>query len=441
MLVSAKNCSNNYLKACLYAYLGDFDNFYKYFGLIKVEQNEVMSPYIVRGIRFSLEFAEKLFNNMKTVTFNLHIYSAVSARYIMSNTNLDDINIKINVPLNIWYPNIPTVETCLYLLKFYKEDYKHQIAILSILNKWPDIYDMCDLDLDETELCTYKLKMYYKDEKENKDNIEYCYFIFGDYCFNYFKEHNAKGKKYFSTSIREIVLSSFIGVGQEESNIISADSFIEKNYDDELEVEDYNSLDNIGYCNWSSMELNLIKRERTLRTAIELNEFNVKYNIYNSICVLVNPQMYSHNLCKLSVTNYLVNCYYDKELLDKYKPFYLYSYRTPTLKICYSILQNHPYLRYNVFLIFAINDDFAEVEDYDIKPDIDLLDYARRSGSWKMYRELYTKAKECNMLYKHLDFDNETQYEKPLEIPFSCLDKYLKKKGHPMLITDARYFM
>ena len=139
-----KKLSNNYIKACLFAYNCDFENFILYFGFDFLPSDEILTKYIVRGVLFSFDFAKSI-KNCKNVEFNTYICRSVSARYIMSNV-VDDIKfLKNNIPTTIWYPNAPSKDTCLKLLNIYPM-YHYLVATVAILMNWEDVFIKCKFD-------------------------------------------------------------------------------------------------------------------------------------------------------------------------------------------------------------------------------------------------------------------------------------------------------
>lgn len=438
MLVSVKNCSNNYNKACLYAYVADFDNFIKYFGLACVDEDELISSYIARGVRFSLSFAKQIHTLLESkICLNKLILSAISARYIMSNCFLDNVSIHHNIPMNIWYPNSPNKETCLSLLKI-NNKYNYPVAVLSIINNWPDIFSKCNIN--KPEYCIYNTSFYFNNRYADKlidktKNVNYSYYDEEDFIYNMHEIDEI----YFDArrNIFKLIFPGFISFRQYE-----LENFIEKDEDDINEYSDYYSSDNIGYANDCSVGLNLIKLEKNIIIKYKITEYNVRYNLINSIYVLNNNTNYNFDICKYAVTNYLVNYAYDKYLVNTYPPFYIYSYKLPNLDIIEKIISNHPNLKYNASLALAIMNNCNYFNKYDIKPDVDLLNYAKRSGSIDFYNKLYNKGLELGVFYKHLDFENLNNYTTPLEIPLTDINKYIKKdEGHPLLITNPDYFI
>lgn len=434
MLVSIKNCSNNYYRACIYAYLADYSNFIKYFGLINIEEDELISFYIIRGIRFSLSFAQKIDELSKSdICFNKLIFSSISARYIMSNCCLDSSILKNFVPVNFWYPNTPTKETCFKLLEI-NNNYKYPIAVLSIINNWTDVFNLCNIDKAEDSI--YNTAKFFNRCLDNfpeiNKNDNYCYFDEDTYESGLHKIENIYIKP--RHSINKFLFPSFQYTYQYDD-----ENYLVKSEEDISEYTDYFTSDNIGFADICSLGMHLIKSEKFLE-AKNLNKHNVRYNLINSIYVINNK--YNYELCRYAVTNYLINYVYDKDLVNTYSPFYIYSYKLPNLDIIEKVISNHPNLKYNASLALAIMNNCNYFNKYDIKPDVDLLNYAKRSGSIDFYNKLYNKGLELGVFYKHLDFENLTNYNIPLEIKLTDINKYIKEnEGHPLLITNPDYFI
>lgn len=432
MLVSVKKCSNNYYKACLYAYLCDFKNFSKYFGLLNIPEDELITFYIVKGIRFSLDFAKGI-NSMKSIRWNRIIGCAISARFIMSDYLEDDI-IKRIIPSNIWYPNSPSKNTCLLLLDKH-ETYKYIVATLSIINNWSDILNKCNLcRIESTVHIASEFFNRFKNILPKNDPFRYYNPYNYDTVGDDIKDVYYKG----DNRAFQLLFDGFNFIFQRPEN--NPDIFLYE--EDVFELSDYFSFNNIGLVNDVSVDLNLIRLEKYLDVDDVkcINEDTVKFNILNSIYVLNNKEKFNDEICRLALTNYLVSGYYDKELVDIYKPFYLYSYRLPNIDILNILLENHKELEYNVYLVYSILDEYTLIEKYDILPDFDLLDFAFRSGSIKFYESLLNKARKIGFIYKHLDFKNKTIYVEPLKFSINDLNKYFKNDSYIKLEDLYKYF-
>ncbi|CCF60366.1 hypothetical protein KAFR_0K00130 [Kazachstania africana CBS 2517] len=141
---------------------------------MKLTQEHTLTYYIVRGARFSFYFAWKLRHS--DLELNQWIYRAISARFIMSNYLEDDI-IKKYIPACVWYPNIPTKETCFKLLEILP-DYKYTIGFVAGYNNWKDVFVKCDFKCVDAFLWKMLLTLK-REEMLNilKDKADVRYFI------------------------------------------------------------------------------------------------------------------------------------------------------------------------------------------------------------------------------------------------------------------------
>lgn len=423
-----KKLSNNYIKACLFAYNCDFENFILYFGFDFLPSDEILTKYIVRGVLFSFDFAKSI-KNCKNVEFNTYICRSVSARYIMSNV-VDDIKfLKNNIPTTIWYPNAPSKDTCLKLLNIYPM-YHYLVATVAILMNWEDVFIKCKFDgVDYTILSASKISndrfFKYLVDLNKKEMI--CFYNLDDFlvrrkCFDY--DISFSNEYDHSISFRE-VFGMYKTYGQcSEDNI---KDMIGLTFEYNIEFD----RTFMGFIKCISLGYNLILNEnkKSLISQINnLNIHNVKFDILKSIYVLNNADIFNHDMCKSAVLNYILNDYYNFDLISKYKPFWFYSYKIISDKFADKILEDFDDLKYNVGLALCIKNTRYIYKKYEFKPDIDMLIYSYNSGSRELYNLILEDFKKSAHIYKHLDIDNEINLHQPKIIHIQDLNSYLNVK-------------
>jgi len=117
----------------------------------KPGREDLLTYYMIRGIRFSFYFAWKLRHS--DIPLNDYILRAISARFIMSNY-LDDDIIKEYIPACLFYPNVPKKETCFKLLEICS-DYKYSLGIVASFNIWMDLFEKCDYEYVDIRLWSH----------------------------------------------------------------------------------------------------------------------------------------------------------------------------------------------------------------------------------------------------------------------------------------------
>lgn len=152
---------------CYYAYHGDWKNY------AKVQSDTVSSmerTCIRRGCYFYLEFARWCKDNMPVE--NDYIQSAVSAKLIMNN----DSSYVRNDVYCIWFPELPSEETCQYLYEYHPQ-LKYQIARVCVLAKYNKLYKTIDVLTDGSLL---RLCKEINPELYQYMNNNELYFVFDD---------------------------------------------------------------------------------------------------------------------------------------------------------------------------------------------------------------------------------------------------------------------
>lgn len=374
------------------------------------------------------DFAKSI-KNCKNVEFNTYICRSVSARYIMSNV-VDDIKfLKNNIPTTIWYPNAPSKDTCLKLLNIYPM-YHYLVATVAILMNWEDVFIKCKFDgVDYTILSASKISndrfFKYLVDLNKKEMI--CFYNLDDFlvrrkCFDY--DISFSNEYDHSISFRE-VFGMYKTYGQcSEDNI---KDMIGLTFEYNIEFD----RTFMGFIKCISLGYNLILNEnkKSLISQINnLNIHNVKFDILKSIYVLNNADIFNHDMCKSAVLNYILNDYYNFDLISKYKPFWFYSYKIISDKFADKILEDFDDLKYNVGLALCIKNTRYIYKKYEFKPDIDMLIYSYNSGSRELYNLILEDFKKSAHIYKHLDIDNEINLHQPKIIHIQDLNSYLNVK-------------
>lgn len=116
------------------------------------KRQRIIHACICRGCAFSYTFAQNLWVNRNDISYfmNKRIKRAVCASFIMNNQVELDL-IKETKPFCIWFPSVPTLETCKTIKKGTNEiDYS--LAILCILMNWYDFFITLDIEAESTLL-------------------------------------------------------------------------------------------------------------------------------------------------------------------------------------------------------------------------------------------------------------------------------------------------
>nr|CAD91888.1 hypothetical protein [Babjeviella inositovora] len=125
------------------------------------------TDFIIKGIYYNFEFAKSIYNS-KFLRYSTRVKKAICARFIMSDI-IDEKLIYKYTPYCIWYPNIPSKDTCFKLFSLCPKKYKYQIGIISVLMQWTDVYSILNLDSESHihNLCYLtNFKYGFKDQEE-----------------------------------------------------------------------------------------------------------------------------------------------------------------------------------------------------------------------------------------------------------------------------------
>lgn len=121
----------------LFAYEGDFVNFKKHYNAEL--HTDFMSGCICNGIVKNLQFCFDIKNS--DITLPDFVNKVIQSKLIM-NDIIELEEISKYKPFCIWYPEVPSKDTCIELANKF-EFLNYSISIVSILMNWEDVYRMC----------------------------------------------------------------------------------------------------------------------------------------------------------------------------------------------------------------------------------------------------------------------------------------------------------
>ena len=206
--------------------LKDFYDLYKYFlenksdekywdqekynheEILRLNNFSILNLCIARGIMFNLNFAIEIYKS--DLKFNRRIFTALTQKFITNNILVDSL-IENFIPMYLWLPEIPNKETCLYLLAKYPEKYKYQVAIISIIQNWEDIYFKTNIKSETviTNLCRALHRKYMYEDQLNKSiqyNGFYVIMKFSDE--TYHNDTNEIFKEEFKHDLKFIIIKN-----------------------------------------------------------------------------------------------------------------------------------------------------------------------------------------------------------------------------------------
>ncbi|QEU61051.1 hypothetical protein KDRO_D07480 [Kluyveromyces lactis] len=425
MCLELENNLNDYFKACAYAYYSDYDNFIKYYDNEELFDEDDLNFHLCIGIRNSYNFAVKMENSGLKLTAG--ILSSISARYVMSN-KVCDFNFKY-LPSNIWYPNVPSKETCIYLLE---KDARYSLVVktICVLLGWEDICKKCDkicneysmflsVILDREDFCKGNNIYEYKIE-ENKTILKKVKL-----------EDKILSKKFINDN-REFIIDTFFMY-----NFTRIQQNLEQIIDDSLYTYiDYSQNIEFGPMDCSSIDKSVYYNMVSYKPYLDISVNTVEFNFLNSIYVLKHHKEYPDDLCKKAVLNLLVNDIYDQYYLELYLPFYFYTYKTLNTHILEKLLIDFPDKKYSILVNYAIMNKIPPSPEY-MNADIDLINIAYASGSLKFYNYMMEMAKRNGQVFKHMDFENEKYIMKSYKYEDVDFDNLHKNNGHPLLLRTT----
>ncbi|CAL9736021.1 Rf4p protein [Monosporozyma servazzii] len=470
------NFTNDYAKMCMSAYCADFECFIKYYDVTKLieidyeldmeECEDYNSKYkefieddwkiLVIYERLNGNYDKNKLNNLHLLTYILSytcrhnfifayqlthsvlelneiVYEAISASFIQHGY-LDDDFIKIYKPLNIWYSKHPSKETCLKLLK--KHDfYKYSVAYLSVIMGWEDIFIKANIDCGFQDLYFYAIFFH----RDKIIKILKKYPIILDNVYSRSKIY-IKYKNYD----KDFIWDSFDDLINKwnKHKLINDDVFINYNY----RLEFNHASINIHNIRVLGLNYKLIKNNIQLINKKLPFIFPNKYVAYigdiqyyqggdfeyakwgalnNPIFanyVIDNIDEFPDYVIRNAISNRLINGVINKKLVNKYKPFYFYNF------ICIhgydyinSLIDKFPFLKINI-MFSNINRIYVANIDKYLLPDIDLINIMYNNSFYDYANSLVNQAEEQGYYYKHLDFENECNYDEPKKIPFDSVN-------------------
>ncbi|CAL9734475.1 Rf4p protein [Monosporozyma servazzii] len=486
------NLTNDYAKMCMSAYCADFENFIKYYDLNKLIEidseldMEELQDYFYKYPTFSGDwdalvvykkfggnYNKNKLNNLHLLTYILSytcrhnfifayqlrhsglelnelVYEAISASFIQHGY-LDDYFIKVYKPLNIWYPKHPSNETCLKLLK--KHDfYKYSVAYLAVIMGWKDIFIKANIDCGFKDL--YGLAKFFIRNDILKLLDEYSIIFENVYSRSqiYFRYKMDKYDKSFMFRNFNDILNYIT-----PKNFIDDDTFIDYEY----KIK-YNTLTaNVINVTFLGMNHNILLNNIQLQIGKKLPfNFPNKYVAYigdiqyykggdfeyakwgalnNPIFanyVINNKDKFPDFVIRNAVSNRLINYIIDDELVNICKPFYFYNFTNITDPEHIELLINKfPFLKPNILLSNVNSLSRSYISEYLI-PDIDIISIILSNKSFIIcLNDLIKQAKEQGFYYKHLDFENECNYDEPKKIPFDSVNLD-DLKNQPLAISQ-----
>lgn len=134
------------------AYNCNFTKFLQHCHQAHMSRHRLVYACICRGCAFSYEFAKSflLFKGKLYCFFNDNIKRAICASFVMNN----DVDIELineTKPFCIWYPQVPSLETC-ELIKKKTNKIDYSLAILCILMNWYEVFATLDIKAENTLL-------------------------------------------------------------------------------------------------------------------------------------------------------------------------------------------------------------------------------------------------------------------------------------------------
>ncbi|CAL9734806.1 Rf4p protein [Monosporozyma servazzii] len=471
------NLTNDYAKMCMSAYCADFESFIKYYDVNKlisvefeidefeydnfadkhlsfpgdldiiymyktfgeiVDKNKLNKLHILTYIlvytcRHNFIFAYQLRHS--ELELNEIVYEAISASFIQHGY-LEDYFIRIYKPINIWYPKYSSKETCLKLLKIH-DFYKYSVAYLSVIMGWDDIFIKCNLKYGFKDL--YLLTEFF-----GRDRIKEIldkFLIILDNVYAPSETFNKYNK--FDHHLAFNFLTDFIYYYSNDK-ILNDDIFVNREY----QIY-YNILSvNIKHILTFRLDYRIIENNIRLQMGKKLPfNFPNKYVAYigdiqyyqggdfeyakwgalnNSIFanyVINNKDDFPDFVIRNAVSNMLINGVVNNELINKYKPFYLYNFHSPHHNNYYvDLIDKFPFLKPNILFALSNNIIMYNVLDHLI-PDIDIIRMILPFYHHHLsLDDLIKQAKEQGYYYKHLDFENECNYDEPKKIPFDSVN-------------------
>lgn len=150
----------------LFAYNCDYDNFIKYYSLSS--HDKFLEACVCRGIAYDLTFCKNIISS--NISFSNDVYKVIQSKLIMNNI-IDLKCIEKYRPFCIWFPDIPSKETCIELIN--KFDFlNYSLASLFLLMDWKDLFMSLNINDDKF---LYDLSLYIgRDYVKESDTSTIC---------------------------------------------------------------------------------------------------------------------------------------------------------------------------------------------------------------------------------------------------------------------------
>lgn len=150
--------------------------------------------------------------------------------------------------------------------------------------------------------------------------------------------------------------------------------------------------------------------------------------------VISNKDKFPDYVIKNAVSNMLINGVIDEKLVYKYKPFYLYNYKCCSEDFYEELINKFPFLTPNIYLAMVSNLHESGFLNY---PDFDYVKFFYISHGY--YLNKVEEILKIKILYKHLDFKNECNYNEPEKIPLDSkkLDNLSKNETLPVFQQEC----
>ncbi|CAL9734173.1 Rf4p protein [Monosporozyma servazzii] len=462
---------------CMSVYCADFENFIKYYNTselinIKIEfEREEFEEFKEKYLESEAEleelfvyenlggnYYENKLNNLHLLTYilaytcrhnfifayqlrhsglelNELIYEAISANFIQHGY-LYDYFIKVYKPLCIWYPKHPSKEACLKLLRIH-DFYKYSVAYLSVIMGWEDIFIKSNIDCGFNDLHMFSKLFYRVDIQKRLEK----YSIILDNVFSKIPIHN----KYFT--IDHFTWQNFCDfqIFRIKNEVLNDDLFVDFFFriDFNFRTANVANVTDLG-LNYKIFINNI---QLSMDKKLSFN-FSNKYVAYigdiqyykggdfeyakwgalnNSIFanyVINNKHEFPDFVIRNAVSNMLINSVIDDKLVYKYKPFYFHNFNNVySFKYSEMLIIKFPFLKVNILFSYVNSLVIVYKEKYFNIADIDIirLMMSNNNLTYKL-NDLIKQAKEQGFYYKHLDFENECNYDEPKKIPFDSIN-------------------
>ncbi|CAL9733404.1 hypothetical protein MOSE0_A05094 [Monosporozyma servazzii] len=387
------------------------------------------------------------------------VYEAISASFIQ-NGYLDDYFIKVYKPLCIWYPKHPSKETCLKLLKVH-EFYMYSVAYLSVIMGWEDIFVKCNIYCGFNDMYAFATFFHMDDIKQRLEKFP---IIFQNVYSRtkIYTEYDYYLPSYFPHSFSELCsFNTHYGSKLNDDTFIEEDCYISYHYMSP-NIDNVSALtlghitfkNNIQFPMGKKLPFNLSNKYVAYIGDVQYYqggdfEYAKWGALNNSIFanyVINNRENFPDYVIRNAVSNMLINGAIDEELVNKYKPFYFFNFHSVYLQDPYRSGNSTPGPQHSdcdtffevlmkIFPFLKANVAFGSLQSLDrypaadihahpeLKTDIDIISIIlSKDGPYRCVEKHINQAKEQGYYYKHLDFENECNFDEPKKIPFDSVN-------------------